>query len=127
MKAGNQSHKETAVSFMRLVRSGKVREAYDRHVSANFRHHNPFFRGDRESLMRAMEENAIKNPDKVLDVKHTLEDGDCVVVHSHIRRNAQERGGAAVHVFRFENERIAELWDVGQEIPEDSPNEYGMF
>ena len=24
-------------------------------------------------------------------------------------------------------DRIAELWDVGQPIPPDSPNEYGMF
>ena len=30
MKAENHSHKDTAVSFMRLVGSGKVREAYDR-------------------------------------------------------------------------------------------------
>jgi hypothetical protein len=29
--------------------------------------------------------------------------------------------------FRFEGDRIAELWDVGQVAPADSPNEYGMF
>jgi predicted SnoaL-like aldol condensation-catalyzing enzyme len=127
MTAENQSHKDTAVSFMRLVGSGKVREAYDRYVDASFRHHNPFFPGDRESLMRAMAENAAKNPEKVLDVKHALGDGNYVAVHSHIRQNARDRGGAAVHVFRFENGRIAELWDVGQPIPEDSANEHGMF
>jgi hypothetical protein len=31
----------------------------------DFRHHNPYFRGDAESLMAAMEENARKNPDKL--------------------------------------------------------------
>ena len=127
MKADNTSHKDTAVSFLRLVGCGKVRDAYDRYVAASFRHHNGFFRGDRESLMKAMEENAEKNPEKVLEVKRTLEDGNYVAVHSHIRQHAQDRGGAAVHIFRFENDRIAELWDVGQEIPQDSPNEHGMF
>ena len=34
---------------------------------------------------------------------------------------------AVVHFFRFEKGRIAEMWDVGQEIPSDSPNENGMF
>lgn len=126
-RAEGHSHKDAAVSFMRLVGSGKVRDAYDRYVGANFRHHNAFFRGDRESLMRAMEDNAVKNPDKVLDVKNVFEDGNRVVVHSHIRQHAQDRGGAAVHIFRFENDRIAELWDVGQAIPQESPNEYGMF
>jgi predicted SnoaL-like aldol condensation-catalyzing enzyme len=127
MKADSHSHKDVAVSFMRLVGSGKVRDAYDLYVGANFRHHNPFFRGGRESLMKAMEENAGKNPNKVLDVQRTLEDGNYVAVHSHIRQHAEDRGGAAVHIFRFENDRIAELWDVGQEIPQDSPNEHGMF
>jgi predicted SnoaL-like aldol condensation-catalyzing enzyme len=127
VKVDSQSNKDAAESFLHLVASNKVREAYDRHVSTNFRHHNAFFRGDRQSLMRAMEENAAKNPDKVLEVKRVLEDANYVVVHSHIRQNAQDRGGAAVHIFRFENDRIAELWDVGQAVPADSPNEHGMF
>jgi predicted SnoaL-like aldol condensation-catalyzing enzyme len=127
MQANTCSHTDAAVSFLRLVGAGKVREAYDRHVGASFRHHNAFFRGDRESLLKAMEENARKSPDKVVDVKRTLEDGDYVAVHTHIRQHPQDRGGAAVHIYRFENDRIAELWDVGQEIPADSPNEHGMF
>ena len=127
MNHEDHSRRDAAISFMTLVGAGKVREAYDRHVDANFRHHNAFFRGDRESLMRAMEENAVKNPGKVLDVKHTLADGNYVAVHSHIRQNPRDRGGAAVHIFRFENGRIAELWDIGQAIPQDSPNEFGMF
>jgi uncharacterized protein YndB with AHSA1/START domain/predicted SnoaL-like aldol condensation-catalyzing enzyme len=126
-RAAGSSRKDTAVSFMRLVAAGRVRDAYGRYVGPNFRHHNAFFRGDRESLMLAMEENALKSPGKVLDVKNAFEDGDHVAVHSHIRQHAQDRGGAAVHIFRFENDRIAELWDVGQPIPPDSPNEHGMF
>lgn len=127
MKADNNSHGDAAVSFLRLVGTGKIRDAYDRYVGENFRHHNAFFRGDRESLMKAMEEAAKSNPDKVLEVKRTIQDGNYVAVHSHIRQDAQDRGGAAVHIFRFENGRIAEMWDVGQAIPHDSPNEHGMF
>jgi hypothetical protein len=70
------SHRETAESFLTLAASGKVREAYGKHVDQKFPHYNPFFRGDRESLMLAMEENARKNPDKTLEIKRTLEDGD---------------------------------------------------
>jgi predicted SnoaL-like aldol condensation-catalyzing enzyme len=121
------SHKETAVSFLRDVASGKVREAYGKYVGPDFRNHNPFFRGDQESLMTAMEENAIKNPNKVLEVKHVLEDGNLVAVHSHIRQNPRDLGGAVVHIFRFQNDRIAEFWDLGQPIPKDSLNENGMF
>jgi predicted SnoaL-like aldol condensation-catalyzing enzyme len=121
------SHKEAAISFLRLVASGKVDEAYSKYVGAVFRHHNPFFRGDRESLMNAMIENAVKNPNKIFEVKRALEDGNLVAVHSHVRQKPEDTGAAVVHIFHFENGRIAEFWDLGQPIPRDSPNENGMF
>jgi predicted SnoaL-like aldol condensation-catalyzing enzyme len=34
---------------------------------------------------------------------------------------------AVVHIVRFDGEKIAEMWDVGQAVPADSPNENGMF
>ena len=127
MEPDGSSLKDTAISFLRLVTAGKVREAYERCIGDNFRHHNAYYRGDRESLMRAMEDNAAKNPNKLLDVKLALEDGRYVAVHSHVRQHPQDRGAAVVHLFRFENDRIAELWDVGQALPPESPNQNGMF
>jgi predicted SnoaL-like aldol condensation-catalyzing enzyme len=121
------SLKEKAVSFLQLVASGKVHEAYQSYVGPNFRHHNPFFRGDVDSLKIAMEENAIKNPNKIFEVKRALEEDDIVAVHSHVKQNQDDLGAAVVHIFRFYNELIVELWDLGQPIPESSPNENGMF
>jgi len=110
-----------------MVASGRVRDAYSEYVHANFRHHNAYFRGDRESLMLAMEENAAQSPNKTLEIKLTLEEGDLVANYSHVRQNPQDLGAALVHIFRFEGDRIVELWDIGQAIPENSPNENGMF
>ncbi|MFC0213681.1 nuclear transport factor 2 family protein [Paenibacillus chartarius] len=121
------SYKEKAVSFLQMVAAGNVREAYRSYVAPDFRHHNPYFRGDSESLMLAMEENAAKNPHKTLEVKHAIEEGDIVAVHSHVKQNQEDLGGAVVHIFRFHDDLIVELWDVGQPIPKDSPNENGMF
>jgi predicted SnoaL-like aldol condensation-catalyzing enzyme len=122
-----QTHKEAAQDFLRLVASGKVREAYDRYIGPEFRHHNAYFKSDAESLRTAMEENAAKTPHKVLTVHRALQDGDLVAVHSHIRQTPEDRGAAVVHVFRFQGDRIAEMWDVGQAVPESSPNELGIF
>ena len=119
--------KDTAVEFLRLVASGNVREAYGKHVGSSFRHHNPYFRGDAASLMEAMEQNAAKNPNKVLEVQRAIQEGDLVAVFSRVRQRPEDRGGAVVHIFRFENARIVELWDIGQEVPEQSVNENGMF
>jgi predicted SnoaL-like aldol condensation-catalyzing enzyme len=122
-----QSHKEVAMEFLRLASAGQVREAYRRYVGPGFRHHNPFFRGDPESLMAAMEANADGNPGKVLDIQRALEDGELVAVHSRVAMKPGDRGAALVHIFRFHRDLIVEMWDIGQAVPEDSPNEHGMF
>ena len=123
----NESNKKAAVSFLKLAASGKVHEAYSKFVGAGFKHHNPFFEGSAESLMAGMEQNALQNPDKVLEVKRTIAEGDLVFTHSHVQQKPGELGAAVVHIFRFENGRIVELWDLGQPVPEKSPNQYGMF
>ena len=119
--------KDSALSFLRLAASGRVGEAYANHVAKDFIHHNPHFAGEANALMTGMEENARQNPDKRLDVLHALEDGDLVAVHSHVRQHPGDRGAVVVHLFRFEGDRIAELWDVGQPVPEQSVNAHGMF
>ena len=121
------SHKDAATEFLTMAASGNVREAYRKHVGADFRHHNPNFRGDAASLMAAMEENAAKNPDKRLEIQLALQEGDLVAVFSRVRQKPADPGGAVVHIFRFEGDHIAEFWDVGQAVPEKSPNENGMF
>ncbi|HYK74021.1 MAG TPA: nuclear transport factor 2 family protein [Pseudoneobacillus sp.] len=121
------SLKDKAVSFLKLVASGEVREAYQKYIGPDFRHHNPYFVGDADSLMVAMEENAAQNPNKILEVKRSIVEGEFVWVHSHVKQNQDDLGGAVVHIFRFQNDLIVELWDVGMAIPENSPNENGMF
>jgi predicted SnoaL-like aldol condensation-catalyzing enzyme len=122
-----ENHKEIAVSFLRLASSGRVREAYDRYVHPEFRHHNPYFKGDRESLLVGMEENAEIFPDKTFEPIRALEDGDFVAVHGKVRLKGGLPEIALIHIFRFEDDLIIEEWEAGQEAPEESPNENGMF
>lgn len=122
-----ETNKEIAIRFLEMAAGGQVHKAYAKFVDPSFRHHNAFFEGSAQSLMAGMEENARQNPDKALEVKRTIAEGEFVAVHSHVRHKPGELGAVVIHIFRFENGRIVELWDVGQAIPEDSPNQYGMF
>jgi predicted SnoaL-like aldol condensation-catalyzing enzyme len=120
------TNKQIATSFLKLAASGKLDEAYAK-VAPNFRHHNPYFKGDAESLKAGMAQAHEKFPNTTLVVQHALEDGELVAVHSRVRHSADTPEIAVVHIFRFEGDQIAELWDVGIEAPKDSPNENGMF
>ena len=120
------SKKETAVSFLQLAASGRAREAFATHAGDRFVHHNPYFEGTAEALLTAMDENARQNPEKRLEVLRTLEEGNLVAVHSFVRHKPGDRGAMLVHIFRFVNDRIVELWDIGQEVPADSVNTNGV-
>lgn len=119
-------NRDIAVSFLKLAASGRLDEAY-RHISPNFRHHNPHFPGDAESLKAGMAQAASQFPKTSLDVQHIFGDSDLVAVHSRVQHGPDQPEIAVVHIFRFEGDLIAELWDVGQEMPPDSPNRNGMF
>jgi predicted SnoaL-like aldol condensation-catalyzing enzyme len=119
--------KQIAIDFLILSSKGKSREAFSKYVSKNFKHHNIYFKGDGESLMIAMEDNAKKNPSKICDIKRSLQDGNLVATHSHVRQKPEDPGAAVVHIFRFENDKIAELWDLEQPVPLETVNEIGIF
>lgn len=122
------TNKEIAVSFLKAAASGDVKSAYEKFVANSFIHHNQYFKGDRQSLLEAMEEANKVSPNKSIDVKYAYEDGNTVICHSLVEREDPDAAEiAVVHIMRFENFKIAELWDLGQEILKDCPNENGLF
>ncbi|QFT90742.1 SnoaL-like domain protein [Bacillus sp. THAF10] len=121
------ANKDQAISFLTLIVEGRISEAFERYSGPDFLHHNPYFKGDAHSLMVAMEENAKESPNKTMEIHHAVEENNTVVIHSHIKQHHEDLGAAVVHIFRFHDNKIAEVWDTGQAVPQDSPNENGMF
>ena len=61
--------------------------------------------------------------------EHALADGDLVALHVHNRRSPELRGNAVVDIFRIENGKVVEHWDVVQAIPDPdkAKNKNSMF
>jgi predicted SnoaL-like aldol condensation-catalyzing enzyme len=119
---------DVALTFLEMVSTGRAREAFDRYAASDFRHHNPYFNGDGESLAMAMDHNYRDNPQKQLEVIHAIGGGPYVAIHSRVRHSlgfGSEH--ATVHLFRLEDGKVMELWDIAQEVPTQTPNQYGMF
>jgi predicted SnoaL-like aldol condensation-catalyzing enzyme len=119
--------KEKARRFLELASAGNSVEAFDAFVAPAFLHHNPYFDGSAETLMAAMAENAKEFPDKVLEIKTVIQEGPLVAVHARVRLSPESPDIVLIHIFRFQNNKIVELWEAAQQIPEDSPNRNGVF
>ena len=119
--------KHIARQFIELVSTGKIDEAYRMYVALDGKHHNPFFPAGFPALRQAMKDNQVQFPDMRLTVKHVIGDGDLVAIHSQVVLHPGEVGMAVLHLFRFQDDRIVEMWDIGQHVPADSPNQDGIF
>lgn len=118
--------KDIATLFLELASAGKVREAYEKYVHSDFIHHNPYFKGDRESFLNAMEENVKEFPDKTYETLRALEDGNLVATHGKVSFSPESQW-SVIHIFRFEGDKIVESWEASQEKLKESPNENGLF
>ena len=119
------TNKEIAKDFILLVANGKIEEGFSKHVSENFVHHNQYFPGDRQSIIDAMKQDHEENPNLNFTVHKTLQDGEQVMTYSHVVKKDMEI--AVVHMYLLKEKKIHEMWDVGQAIEKESPNENGMF
>jgi predicted SnoaL-like aldol condensation-catalyzing enzyme len=89
--------------------------------------HNPNIADGPEGLKAFPGVFKEKFPNLRGDIKQIFADGDFVIVHVHGVRVPGERGSAIVDIFKLEDGKIVEHWDVLQPIPETSANTNGMF
>ena len=104
----------------------RVREAFDFLVAGTYRQHNPTIPDGPEAAVRMLTPKFDGSPDSRFEVQRILVDGDLALVH--VRASGPGRPDAAVaDIYRFENGRIVEHWDVLQPVPEDPVHDHPMF
>ena len=99
----------------------------DRYASPTLVHHNPNFASDATSLAKAMDENHRGNPQKHLEILRTIAEGPLVAIHGWVRHKPADEPVALLHLFRIEDGRIREMWDLSQEPVPNSPNRAGVI
>lgn len=119
------TNKEIAVDFIKTCALIDPKQAFEKYINTNFKHHNQYFKGDASALMNAMIEADQTHPNIAFNIKQVFESNDQVAIFSQVVKKEMEI--AVVHIMRFENGKISELWDLGQMIDKDSPNENGIF
>lgn len=101
--------------------------AAERFVAEDYIQHNPSVPDGRAPIIEFFSDNFQKNPDRSSRIVRSAADGDLVWLHVEAKQNAADRGVAVVDIFRVEDGKIVEHWDVIQPVPETAANDNTMF
>jgi predicted SnoaL-like aldol condensation-catalyzing enzyme len=122
-----EANKKTAVAFYDAAINQKNYEAAIKYLGAHYKQHNPTAADGAEGLKGFIDFLKSRFPNQKGEIKRVIAEGDLVVLHVHSTRGDNTPGRAIVDIFRLENGKVVEHWDVIQDIPEKPANSNGMF
>ena len=124
------TNKELVVNFYNEVLFQGKHQAIDKYIGDKYIQHNPYVADGKEALRNLIKEMAPDNNSPVEpfgEIIRVVAEGDLVVLHIRNFSWPDQNGSAVVDIFRVENNKIVEHWDVVQPVPEKSANNNTMF
>jgi predicted SnoaL-like aldol condensation-catalyzing enzyme len=129
--AGNtpqeEANKKVVLDLYEKGINQKDFEAAAKDLGPHYTQHNPRAADGAEGFKAFVNFLKAKLPNYHSYIKKVFADGDYVILHVHNVPAPGQRGAAIVDIFRLENGKVVEHWDVRQEIPEKSANNNTMF
>ncbi|MGA2108923.1 MAG: nuclear transport factor 2 family protein [Syntrophorhabdales bacterium] len=122
-----EMNKKNAVEFYEKAINQKDFDGASKYIGSRYTQHNPLAADGPEGLKAFLQFAKEKLPGYHADIRRVLADGDYVILHVHTTRDPQDRGSAVMDIFKLENGKVVEHWDVVQPIPEKAANSNGMF
>jgi predicted SnoaL-like aldol condensation-catalyzing enzyme len=122
-----EANKKNVVEFYDKAINQKDFVAASKYLGSRYTQHNPTAPDGPEGLKGFLAFLKSKFPQSHSDIKRVFADGDYVILHVHAVREPGTRGRAILDIFKLENGKIGEHWDVGQDVPEKAANSNGMF
>ena len=123
-----EKNKKIAVAFYNMIfNEHKVEEAFKLYSVPEYKQHNPYAATGAKPAIDFLGPYMKQMPESKGEIKRVIAEGDLVAIHNHVTSNPKDRGRAVVDIFRLENGKVVEHWDVVQDVPEKSANANTMF
>lgn len=122
-----ESNKKTAIAFYDAAINQKNFDSAVKFVGERYKQHNPTAADGAEGLKGFIDFLKNRYPNQKGEIKRVIAEGDLVMLHVHSTRGDNTPGRAIVDIFRLENGKVVEHWDVIQDIPDKPANSNGMF
>ena len=122
-----EENKKIVAAFYDAALNQKDFDAAAKFLGSRYTQHNPVAADGPEGFKAFIAFLKDKFPNNRSEIKRIFADGDYVIVHVHAVREPGTRGNAIIDIFKLENGKVVEHWDVVQPIPEKAANDNGMF
>jgi predicted SnoaL-like aldol condensation-catalyzing enzyme len=118
------SNTQTVLAFEETVyNKHEVREGFEHYVGPIYREHDPRIADGKEPAIRTLTQLVALFPGSRVTIRRTIAQGNLVAVQLLWMQQPEQSGGIVrVDIYRLENARIVEHWDVAQQMPATSAN-----
>ncbi len=125
--AQQEANRQTVLAFYEKGLNQKDADAALQYVGNRYVQHNPTAADGPEGFRKFVAFMREKFPNSRSIIKRSFVEGDYVILHVNAVREPGTRGSAIVDIFKLENGKIVEHWDVVQPVPETAANNNTMF
>ena len=122
-----EANRKAVLAFYEKGLNQKDVDAALAYVGDRYTQHNPNAADGPDGFRKFIGFLREKFPNSHSEIKRSFVDGDYVILHVHAVREPGTKGNAIVDIFKLENGKIVEHWDVVQPIPENPANNNTMF
>jgi predicted SnoaL-like aldol condensation-catalyzing enzyme len=121
-------NKQNVQAFYKMAfTEGKPAEAVALYVGDQYIQHNPHVADGKDGFIAYFERMAAEYPEKDLEFKRVIAEGDLVMVHT-LQTWANSDDYITMDIFRCDADgKILEHWDVMQVVPSEMAHDNGMF
>ncbi|MBR0897943.1 nuclear transport factor 2 family protein [Bradyrhizobium tropiciagri] len=126
-EAQQEANRKAVLAFYEKGLNQKDADAALAYVGNRYVQHNPGAADGPEGFRKFISFLREKFPNSHSEIKRSFVDGDYVILHVHAVREPGTRGNAIIDIFKLEDGKIVEHWDVVQPIPENPANNNTMF
>jgi predicted SnoaL-like aldol condensation-catalyzing enzyme len=125
--AKQEANRKAVLEFYEKGINQKDADAAIAYMGNRYVQHNPNAADGPEGFRKFIAFLREKFPNSRSEIKRSFVDGDYVIVHVHAVREPGTRGNAIIDIFKLEDGKIVEHWDVAQPVPENPANNNTMF
>ncbi len=123
----SEANRKLVIEFYDAFFNKHEMAAAEKFLAEGYKQHNPMVPDGRKAVTDFFAGFFKSNPDARAKIVRTAVEGDIVWLHVHATSNKDDRGQAVIDIFRVQDGKIVEHWDVVQDVPEKSANNNTMF